>query len=110
MYRGSSCSLEKKGRDQYVYRDAFTAQVKDARGMLAFAEQQLAMAQRRVADAQRLVDLMRQELAQGQEPVTGIVKRYAPGATGDVDQVAKGAPPPIPLDEKKKRVGARSKR
>jgi hypothetical protein len=102
MYRGKSCSLERKGRDQYVYQDAFTAQVKDAKGMLAYAEQQLAQAQRRVVDTQKIVELMQQELAQPQEVVTGVVKRYATGATGDPVQVAMGAPPPVPIEEKKR--------
>lgn len=104
MYRGKSCSLERKGRDQYAYRDAFTALVRDAKGMLAYAEVQLAQAKRRVEDTQKIVELMQQELSRPQEAVTGIVKRYATGATGDAAQVAAGAPPPVPIDERKKRA------
>lgn len=108
MYRGRSCSLERKGRDQFVYRDAYTAQVRDAKGMLAYAESLLQQAQRRVEDTQKIVELMKYELTQPQEAVTGVVKRYPPGATGDEAQVAAGAPPAVPLpepsEERKKRV------
>jgi DNA-binding protein H-NS len=105
MYRGKSCALDKKGRDQYAYRDAFTAVVKDAKNMATYAEAMLAQARRRVEDLQKIVELMQKELAQPQEVSTGIVKRYAPGATGDVAQVAAGAPPPVPITEPKKRTG-----
>lgn len=107
MYRGKSCSLERKGRNQYAYRDAFMVSVRDARGMLDLMEQQLAQARRRVEDVKQLVELMQREI-QAPPEHTGPVKRYAPGATGDVAAVAAGAPPPIPIDERKK--ASRSKK
>lgn len=108
MYRGKSCSLERKGRDQFIYRDAFTAQVRDSKGMLAYVEALLLQAQRRLEDTQKLVELMQKEITQPQEATTGVVKRYRPGATGDATQIAAGAPPAVPLpeptEERKKRA------
>lgn len=97
LFSSEQCSIERKDRDHYLYKDGLTVMRKSARDMEAELVKKAALLLDQHHAALKALEALRNDVKNDVSPTVRPV-RYPLGASGMANAPA-GAPKPIPIPE-----------